>query len=244
MNLSEKVTQLKNDFDDVYDAGKQTAYDEFWDSYQNNGAAQSCVYMFAGPGWNKNTFKPKYDIKPAGWSPGIFYSATNLVDLAQLMTDAGISWDLSAQSLQLGSMFQNCTSLTHIPSMDLSTCINCDSMFYGCKKLVTIGGIVFSADTPRYTSTFKSCKALVSCIASGTIAKTIDLGDCEVLNKASITSFINTLSATATGQTVTLSKSAVNAAFGIDVDDQSTYPTGSEYNTLIGTKSNWTIAYK
>jgi hypothetical protein len=40
-----------------------------------------------------------------------------------------------------------------------------------------------------------------------------------------------------------LSKAAVNNAFGIDVDDASTYPEGSEYYNLRYSKSNWTFNY-
>ena len=46
MNISEKILQLKQDFDDVYEAGKKDQYNEFWDSYQQNGNRVDYIYGF------------------------------------------------------------------------------------------------------------------------------------------------------------------------------------------------------
>jgi hypothetical protein len=51
------------------------------------------------------------------------------------------------------------------------------------------------------------------------------------LSKASIESIINALSSTTSGLTVTISKTAKEAAF-----------TSAEWSALIATKSNWTIS--
>ena len=37
MNITEKVLRQKQDFDDVYEAGKKAEYDAFWDAFQDNG---------------------------------------------------------------------------------------------------------------------------------------------------------------------------------------------------------------
>ena len=42
--------------------GMQTEYDRFWDVFQNYGGTAQPA-QFAGTGWTKKTFKPKYDIK-------------------------------------------------------------------------------------------------------------------------------------------------------------------------------------
>ena len=63
------------------------------------------------------------------------------------------------------------------------------------------------------------------------------------LDKANTTSVINALSATTTGQTLTLNLSAVNAAFETSsgAKDGS---TSTEFAALIATKTNWTIILK
>jgi hypothetical protein len=47
MTREEKVLQLKQDFDEVYDAGKQAEYDAFWDVFQNNGNRTDYARAFA-----------------------------------------------------------------------------------------------------------------------------------------------------------------------------------------------------
>ena len=63
MNISERVLQHKQDFDDVFEAGKKSAYDAFWDSYQQEGELTNYICAFGGQ-WTPETFKPKYQIKP------------------------------------------------------------------------------------------------------------------------------------------------------------------------------------
>jgi flagellar biosynthesis/type III secretory pathway protein FliH len=54
---------------------------------------------------------------------------------------------------------------------------------------------------------------------------------------------ITALKRDASGKTLTLKKTAVNTAFGINVDDVTTWAEGSEYYTLRHSKDNWTISY-
>lgn len=109
--------------------------------------------------------------------------------------------------------------------------------------LQTIRKLVLQ-DTTSYNSTFSGCDELIELNVEGVIGKNgFDVHWSTKLNKASIESIINVLSATTSGLTVTFSKTAVNNAFGIDVDDTTTYPEGSEYYNLRYSKSNWTFAY-
>jgi hypothetical protein len=74
------------------------------------------------------------------------------------------------------------------------------------------------------------------------IGNDLDMSACP-LSKDSIISVITSLSASASGKTLKLKKTAVNTAFGMDVDDESTYPEGSEYYELRHSKDNWTFSY-
>ena len=47
---------------DVYNKGAQSEYDAFWDEFQQNGELTFYGYAFAGYGWTKENFKPKYPI--------------------------------------------------------------------------------------------------------------------------------------------------------------------------------------
>jgi hypothetical protein len=81
---------------------------------------------------------------------------------------------------------------------------------------------------------FSRCTSLRDLTFTGTInVSGINLYWCKLLTKDSIVSLVNALSSTATGQSVTVSQTAVNNAFTTD-----------EWNALKATKSNWTIELK
>lgn len=97
-------------------------------------------------------------------------------------------------------------------------------------------------ETVTYANWFTNCTALTEITMSGVIANDINF-QYSPLNKASIESVMGCLSTTASGKTLTLKKTAVNAAFGINIDDATTYPEGSEYYILRHSKDNWTVNY-
>lgn len=111
-----------------------------------------------------------------------------------------------------------------------------------CNNLTKIPLLEVHKDI-TYTGWFINCYSLADVTIIGEIGKSIDLHWSTALTKASITSIVNALSDTVTGQTLTLSKEAVNNAFGINVDDTSTYPEGSEYYKLRWSKPDWTFSY-
>lgn len=99
-------------------------------------------------------------------------------------------------------------------------------------------------DYTKYTNTFQYSYVLEHMIVEGTIAQNgFNVRWSTNLDKESITSIINALSTTTSGLTVTLSKTAVNNAFGIDVDDPTTYPEGSEWYELRHSRDNWTVNF-
>ena len=107
--------------------------------------------------------------------------------------------------------------------------------FRGQKKLKSVLGALDLSECTNANNFFMECYALEDVeFVPNTIKLSIDFdwqGRCTKLSKASITSIINGLSADTSGNTVTLSKTAVNNAF-----------TDDEWATLIATKSNWTIS--
>lgn len=115
--------------------------------------------------------------------------------------------------------------------------------FYSCSNLVKIPEFNVTQDT-LFRNTFSQDRALEEINMTGTIGQNgFDIHWSENLNKKSIESIINALSSNTEGLEITLPKTAVNNAFGINVDDASTYPEGSEYYVLRQSKSNWTIKY-
>ena len=117
-------------------------------------------------------------------------------------------------------------------------------VFEGAINLVRVPKLIVNINI-TFTGWFSKCSNLEEVYFEGEIAKNgLDMSSATKLNKASHISIINTLSTTTSGLTVTFSKTAVNNAFGIDVDDPTTYPEGSEFYELRNSRSNWTFSYK
>jgi hypothetical protein len=141
----------------------------------------------------------------------------------------------------------NCTSATfalgtlhtkHHGVLDFRKCTNLARLFYSHNyeggSVATIDEFISSEITVFASNTFE-CVALENITFSGVIASNIDFSRCNKLRHDSIVSVINALSTTASGQTATFSKTAVNNAFTGGSE-------GSEWQALIATKPNWTIS--
>ena len=248
MSIADKLTRAKQDIDDVYEAGKKSEYDRFWDAYQQNGKRTSYAYAFAGYGWSLENFKPKYDMKPTVGAKYMFATMPNMegIDLEQLFEDLGVSLDTSAiTSVDGFDYFIQYASPSVIPTISTVSTTKIRNMFFHASKLVTIRKLILRDDgSQEFTTPFPNCKNLENLVIEGTIGqKGFDISGSPKLSKASITSIINALSSTTRGLSISLSKEAVNTAFGINVDDTTTYPSGSEYYTLRHSKDNWTINY-
>jgi hypothetical protein len=201
------------------------------------------MQYFSGYGWNDKTFKPTKDINVT--EANAMFQYAQITDLQAI---------LDRQEVKLN--FYNCNSMygcflsstiTHIGEIDVSKpakYTNLNNTFNGCTKLVTIDKIKLNGGHHHNISndTFKNCTALKNIAFENYISGSINF-QWSPLSKESITNIIEHLHPTKTEQTLTLNKAAVNEAFGINVDDETTYPEGSEYYNLRHSKDNWTFSY-
>ena len=110
MSIAEKLTTVAENVSKVYEAGKKSEYDDFWDRYQINGTRTSYSYAFAGEGWGAINFKPKYTIKPKN-AQYMF---------AQMQTSAWEDVSLDTSNMTgCPYMFQSYTG-TRIPPINIS----------------------------------------------------------------------------------------------------------------------------
>jgi len=177
----------------------------------------------------------------------MIHGCYNLTSIPELDTSKGTNFNYmfyecgaleSIPELDLGnglsfySMFEYCTSLKSIPKLNTSNGQYFSCMFIGCSNLTSISAIDLS-NSVDHGSIFAGCKSLCNITFTGTIGKSLNMKD-SPLTKESITSVVNALSNTVTGQTLTLKLTAVNNAFGST--------TSAEWTALAGTKTNWTIS--
>ena len=161
MSIAEKLTQIAENEQKVYDAGYSAGqacgggYDEFWDSYQENGNRANCDYMFAGQGWNDETFKPKYNIKPTT-SAGNLFTGTTITDLVARLEECGVELDLS--ECAEGNYFINGSkTITTFPTADIrkrSRATTTKYMWYNCPNLRVIEKVILKEDGTQEFDTY------------------------------------------------------------------------------------------
>lgn len=227
-------------YDEGYAAGQQAEYDRFWYQYiTNSEASEMGDYLFAGRGWNKDTFKPGVNLAPTR-ANGMFQGTGIQGDLVQLLENAGITLDFSNCTM-VNNLFSSAPYITRVGIMDFRKVTYGGAEFNGARSIVTIDGIYFSENITSGVM-FNQATALENITVLNTIVQGgYSWQHSTKLTKASITSIINALSTTTTGLTVTLSRTAVNKAFetASGANDGS---TSTEWLTLKGTRSNWTVS--
>lgn len=226
--------------------GAQVEYNRFWDDFQECGTKIDYGWAFCGAGWNIDTFKPKYDIIPSGgymifrnFNRG---SKRKPIDMVELCKNLDITFS-TKNATTMTYIFQN-ANISRLGTIHLGQVAAYENTFIQCSNLVTIEEIDFGTKgTQLWYNVFKGCTKLANLNSvQGIIGQNADFSECP-LTAQSIKNVVNVLSDTASGKTITLKKTAVNTAFNIDVDDESTWGEGTEYYELRHSKDNWTFSY-
>ena len=218
--------------DDGRIEGKQAEYDRFWDAVHNSIEANSCQNVFAGAAWTKDTFRPKYSILNIANPYMMFRNSRIEVDLPALLEELGIEITFYP-GIPMQYTFYG-TRFTRLGVLDFRDCQYLTQCCYDNPKLVTIDKVMCNNKT-KFDNVFGYCSALENVTFEGELANNgLSFQYSTKLSKASIESVINVLSSTTSGLTVTLSKTAVETAFGST--------TAAEWTALVATKSNWTIS--
>ncbi len=239
MSISEKLTAASQNVKKVYDAGKKDEYDTFWDAYQINGTRTDYSRAFLNSGWNDNNFKPKYSMTPT------------------------TCWDMFAGSKITGSLPDICTidfsqstnmlemfiysSLSRIGTVDTEKTSTIKWLFFSCRYLETIDNLILHQSSnatfaPFWEEVFCSDIKLKNITVSGTgaISGSLDM-HWSPLTKQSFINVINYLCPDASDKTASFSLTAVNKAFETSAGAEDGAQS-AEWNTLTGTKTNWTIS--
>lgn len=229
-----KAAEMAAGVSAVYDAGKQAEYDAFWDVFQQNGISKAYNYSFCGNGWNDNTFRPKYDIKPTQCHN--MFNSSAIEDLAGVLAECGVVLDLSTVTGRCDNMFSYATKLLTVPELDLRNAVYANGvlngMFQSCSKLHTIECIKLKEDgtTNWGSNVFLNCSALENLRFSGAIGYSgLDLHWSTKLTHDSLMSIINALQ-TKTSGTWAVTLGTENLAKLTDA------------KKAIATEKGWTLA--
>ena len=202
--------------------GREDAHNAFWDVFQQNGTRTNYKQAFYGIGWDDVTYNPKHPVVTK--------------DASSMYADSVIAKHIevdTSQSTTLELMFYRQRYVQSVGVIDSRSASNIRRTFLGASSLHTIDKLILKDDGSQMfydDRTFEGCTNLANITIEGAIGCNLSMKDCLALSRASVTSIVNALSATASGLTLTM-HSGVKTKF-----------TDAEWATLIATKSNWTIS--
>ena len=190
MSIAEKLTTVAKNQQKIYDAGKKSEWDTFWDSYQQNGNRQDYAYAFRHRGWTDANFRPKYDIVTDACSQ--MFGSSGIKDLAGCLKAAGVRLDTS---LCAGFSYTFFSSLIEaIPVIDATGASKLEYTFYQAGKLRSIEKLILKTDgSQTFTTTFGSCSSLEHIAIQGCIGNNISFSHSSKLTHDSLISILNAL---------------------------------------------------
>ena len=259
--IRELVTEKQNA---GIEQGKQTAQDEFWVDYiRTMNSAWNSSYSIAGFGWNDETFRPTRNLTI--YQATNMFASCRITDLADILEKQGVTWSFSScTNLNSLASYSKITRFPLLDTRSCSSLHgafdNCASLHTVVKIILKNDG------TQTFTNTFVNCTSLANIIFEGVIGQNLDMKsspltkesimgkpitaeEYEALSDTAKTynvmtidgvryygGVITALKDDATGKTLTLKKTAKEAAF-----------TDEEWIALITPKSNqydgnWTIS--
>lgn len=191
MIIAEKLVTVAENEQRVYEAGQKSEWSAFWDTYQENGARTTYSYCFSGYGWNKNTFKPKYDIRPKMAS--YMFAMNAISDLKRFLNECGVELDFS-KCTDFPYAFQQ-SEITNIGVVDTTSASSLEYAFYRASKLKNIDKLILKSDgSQKFNNnySFGQCSKLENMIVEGCIGMSFNV-QASPLNVASIKSIIAAL---------------------------------------------------
>lgn len=237
MSIADKLTTIAENEQKVYDSGREMGQSDIWDMVQNFGNRTTYTRGFMY--WSGKNFKPKYPIQ----TDSCEYMFSNFATDEEAVDLRGIDLDTSKSGTF--NYMCNFANISAFGTIDTTSAADIKNIFYNATALHTIEKLVLKADgsqTVNATNTFRSCSNLVNIYEIvGKFGSNLGLTYSTVLSKNSICQVVNALLDTASGKTLTLSTTAVKKAFETS-EGANDGNTSAEWNALIATKPNWTIA--
>lgn len=239
MTIAEKITRIAEDMPKIYEAGKKSEYDRFWDNFQFEGTRT--LYNRAFYTWRASIFKPKYDLKPTRADYMFMdmfpeYASSGGYSLVKALSDANAILDTS-QCTNFTYMFYY-SYINEVGEIDTRSATSLDAIFNYARFVKKVEKLILKNDgSQSFSAAFEVASSLKHITIDGTIGKSIDFKQCP-LSKASILNITEHLSDIAEDQTITFKRSAVNTAFesSLNVSDGE---NSQEFTTLVASKPNW-----
>lgn len=202
-------------------------YDVFWDTYQQNGLRTNYDRSFAGTGWTKALFEPKYKIIP---TQGALYMAFAFTSISRIDETVLDLTNISVLELSFYGSNGRGKSLEHC-EIDIPNVRRLQNTFQGNTAIETVVIKQLSPECVIDNYTFYQCTSLKNLQLTGAVGKNLNLSTCPNLTDESVASVLEALADLSDMQTQTLS-------FQNGVGSRLT-----DTQKAIITARNWTLAY-
>jgi len=168
-----KPSEFKDKISEVFDAGKRTEHDEFWESFQQGGERSGYVYGFSGKHWTDDLYAPKYPITTSTYA-GMYRNSA--------ITDTIVP--ITFLKANTSGVFENADSLETIRSITVDENQTFSSWFTNCTFLKNISFVncVIGNDIDLHWSPLskESVENVVSALSDTAEGKTITFNDARM----------------------------------------------------------------
>lgn len=223
------------------EAGKQSKQEEWWNNIQNNGERTHYASAFTYSRITDDMFTPLHDFNLTQANT-MFQNSINLQNLKSALEKTGKKFNTSAiTGTGAIQMFQN-SSVTHVPTLDLSGATSISYLFGSGSKIEYVEKITLGEKLTTITNAFGSAEKLEHIIFDGVIAISgIDLHWSRKLDLESAKSFLVTLK----DLTGTAGENVYTFTFHSDTWDKldadgATSPTGKTWREYVADKK-WVV---
>ena len=163
------------DYDEVYEQGRKSEYDSFWDAFQQNGERKSYLNGFDGHGWTDENFKPKYDMTPS--TCGNMFSFSHIKDLKGALQKCGVTLD-TKNSTTFNFML-NEAWVEKVGEIDITGATAGLTPFRNALNLISVDKLTV-LETQDLTDAFANAKKLTEIRIGGTIGRNLNMQWCPL----------------------------------------------------------------
>lgn len=187
-----KPSEFAGKVDEVYEAGKKSEYDRFWDDHLRK--TKSGAFAYAGSGWDDESFTPPRGTVLQPTYAWYMFASSGITDFVALCEERELTVDFSKSTTLTYTFYSGYgTNITRVGVIDTTGCTDIMSTFYGQSKLHTIVKIILRADgSQKFSSPFNGCSALVNLTIEGVIGQNgFNVSPCTKLTHDSLMSILN-----------------------------------------------------
>lgn len=234
-----KEAGLEEGFDNGKQAGIQSEYDRFWDAYQQNGQRSNYDYAFVNPGWNDETFKPKYDIVFGNAYCRNAFWQCKITDLAGILRKQNVSLDTSGA--QYMANIVGGSAVTRVPAISTlgAAATGANSLFSYCGQLVEVEKLILpDSGAVIIANSFDQCSKLTTITFEGVIGHDINFqwSPLSVDSMKSVITHLKNYGGTADAGTKTVK---FTDACWTALEADGTAPDGNTWRDYVETTLGW-----